>query len=304
MIKPTKNSVHVLAILSCLVAASLWGLLWYPMRRLESMGLTGIAASLLVYTAALIPLLPFCLKNYRRMARRPLFYLLLALAAGWANLGFILAILEGTVVRVILLFYLSPVWTVILGWFILHEKPGWLAWVTIIMAMIGAVIMLWQPGTSLPLPGTPADIMAITAGMAFALMNIIIRKAGDIPVRQKMIPVITGVILLCLVAMAVLQLPLPTLTFPALGLGLAVGAAGLVMMIFTAQYGVTHLPVHRSAILFLFEIVAGAVSAALLTDEMVTSREWLGGALVIIAACLSARDSLQLDTGLSKNTVT
>jgi drug/metabolite transporter (DMT)-like permease len=55
------------------------------------------------------------------------------------------------------------------------------------------------------------------------------------------------------------------------------------------QYGVTHLPVHQSAVIALIELVAGAVSQQLLTDELVTSREWLGGVLIAIGAYLSGR---------------
>ena len=41
---------------------------------------------------------------------------------------------------------------------------------------------------------------------------------------------------------------------------------------------------------FIFCIaVAGAVSQQLLTDEIVTVREWVGGALIVIGAYLSAR---------------
>jgi drug/metabolite transporter (DMT)-like permease len=57
------------------------------------------------------------------------------------------------------------------------------------------------------------------------------------------------------------------------------------------QYGVTHLPVHRSAVLALIELVAGAVSQQLLTDEAVSAHEWLGGALILVGAYLSARAS-------------
>jgi len=51
---------------------------------------------------------------------------------------------------------------------------------------------------------------------------------------------------------------------------------------------VTHMPVHRSAIILLFEIVVGAASSLLLTNEVVHSREWIGGALVMLAAYLTA----------------
>jgi len=43
----------------------------------------------------------------------------------------------------------------------------------------------------------------------------------------------------------------------------------------------------------LFEIVAGAVSAALLTNEIVTLREWAGGLLVVLAAWITAMETLQ-----------
>jgi drug/metabolite transporter (DMT)-like permease len=67
----------------------------------------------------------------------------------------------------------------------------------------------------------------------------------------------------------------------------------MLVMTYAAQYGVTHLPVHRSAVIFLFEIVAGAVSAALLTNELVTPGEWAGGLLVVLAAWITAIDTLK-----------
>jgi drug/metabolite transporter (DMT)-like permease len=55
------------------------------------------------------------------------------------------------------------------------------------------------------------------------------------------------------------------------------------------QYGVTHLPVHRSAVLTFIELVAGAISQQLLTDEIVAVYEWVGGALIVVGAYLAAR---------------
>ena len=49
------------------------------------------------------------------------------------------------------------------------------------------------------------------------------------------------------------------------------------------------MPVHRSAIILLFEIVVATVSTYLLTIERMSMREWLGGIAVIAAAYLSAR---------------
>ena len=59
-------------------------------------------------------------------------------------------------------------------------------------------------------------------------------------------------------------------------------------MTLTVLYGVTHMPVHRSAVILLFELVVGAVSALLLTDEIVLYREWLGGFMIVTAAYMAA----------------
>jgi len=72
---------------------------------------------------------------------------------------------------------------------------------------------------------------------------------------------------------------------------IALGLCGILFMTLLVQYGVTHLPVHRSAVLALIELVAGAVSQQLLTNEVISLREWLGGALILVGAYLSARVS-------------
>ena len=93
--------------------------------------------------------------------------------------------------------------------------------------------------------------------------------------------------------MAVMQTPAPQAT-PTVFLGaIALGAMGILFMTLLVQYGVSHLPVHRSAVLALIELVAGAVSQQLLSEEIVTAREWLGGALILTGAWFAARATTQ-----------
>ena len=87
-----------------------------------------------------------------------------------------------------------------------------------------------------------------------------------------------------------MPLPMPIIDAPLLGAIVALACGGMVAMTLAVQYGVTHMPVHRSAVILLFEIVVGAVSAQLLTDETLLPREWLGGLLILAAAYLSARE--------------
>jgi len=85
----------------------------------------------------------------------------------------------------------------------------------------------------------------------------------------------------------------PVMTLATVGGAAAIGICGILVMTVLVQYGVTHMPIHRSATLALIELVAGAVSQQLLTDEIVTMKEWIGGILIVAGAYLTARASSQ-----------
>lgn len=292
----------LLPVLSCLLAATLWGTFWFPLRAFEAQGLPGLWATLVIYVGAMLMLMPWLWQRRRglraQLAGQPLNLFAIAVAAGWTNLAFILAVLDGTVVRVLLLFYLSPMWTVLLGWLILRERPDRAAWLTLALAMTGAVIMLWpRQDAALGTAVSDADVLALTAGMAFAFNNVMIRRSGYLPIGFKMLAAWSGVLILTLTAIAVTGSAVPEATALGWNSAFVFGLCGMTLMTFTAQYGVTHLPVYRSAVIFLFEIVAGAVSAWLLSDEIIHWREWFGGTLVILAAWQSARAERRRETG-------
>jgi len=278
----------MLPYIACLVAATLWGLLWYPLRLLHEAGLPGIWATLLIYLAAVLVVIPYWFRN-RIIITQPVLLIGIAIAAGWTNLAFILALLEGTVVRVLLLFYLSPVWAIILARIFLQEKLTRQSVINLFLAGTGAFILLWDAHLTLTAPISSADALAITSGMAFAISNVLVRKIGDIPIVSKMISAWAGVIVLCLTGIVITGAEIPDFNTYSILLGMAVGIFGMVVMTYTAQYGVTHLPVQKSAVIFLFEVPVGAVSAALLSAELVSTLEYLGGALVMVAAWLTSR---------------
>jgi drug/metabolite transporter (DMT)-like permease len=286
---PANAIRHYFPALGILIGASLWGVIWYPLRLLESGGLNGLWLVLTVYAAAFIASLPFLWSAWREFVRQPGPLFLLMLAAGWTNIAFFEAVLGGNVLRALLLFYLSPLWAVALGYLVLHEQIGRTAKLSLVVAMTGAVIMLWNPSTGIPWPHSVADWMALSSGFAFAVSNVLVRKMTTVTVAAKSLAVWSGVVVMALGALALLQSPAPQAT-PVIFLGaIALGAMGILVMTLLVQYGVTHLPVHRSAVLALIELVAGAASQQLLSDEIVTAREWLGGVLILAGAWFSAR---------------
>lgn len=278
-------------VIALLLGATMWGVVWYPMRLLETAGLSGLWLTLLIYTFTLAASLRFTGPKLGDFFRSPEILLPIMLAAGWTNISFVLAILEGNILRVLLLFYLAPVWATLLGYYFLNERLTVHGWLVLVLAMTGALTMLWSVDTGWPWPKDASDWFAITSGMAFAISNVFVRKGQSVSLAAKLGYSWLGVVLMAAVLILALKQPVPELSLPLVGGAAATGILGVLVMTTLVQYGVTHLPVHRSAVILLFEIVAGAVSQQLLTDEMMTLREWGGGALIILAAYLATMSS-------------
>ena len=283
----TQTTNQYFPAFACALAATLWGLFWYPLRLLEGMGVPGLWSSLITYAFAMLFLLPAFWKKRTEILKHKLEYILIGFFAGWTNLAFILAVLEGEIVRVLLLFYMSPIWAIFLAVIILRERLTLIGFCSLLLAMFGAGLMLWRPDYDYVNGIGLADFYAITAGMAFAVTNIAVRKIGDTPFEVKIGVAWIGVIVLTVCGIALAQLPLPRFSFNAGILCLFIGFPFMLVMTWSAQYGVTHLPIQRSSVIFLLEIVAGAVSAALLTNEIVRNVEYIGGILIVSAGLIS-----------------
>jgi drug/metabolite transporter (DMT)-like permease len=285
----SKQGNRLLPILSLLFSATLWGLIWYPLRLLEEQGLAGLWTAFICYGAILVLFLPVLVRERAALQSNFLPLLLMGLSAGWCNVAFIMAVLDGNVVRVLLLFYLSPFWAVCLGWLLLGERLDRQSLLVFSIAVVGAVIMLWDENLGMPWPRDVADWLAVSSGFAFALSNVFVRGLQNVSVLLKSTGSWCGVVFV-----ASLWIWLSSTAFPVVGRDVLLAAVllgwfGFLVMTLSVLYGVTRMPLHRSSVILLFELVIGAISALLLTDEMVLPKEWLGGFLVVAAAVLAAR---------------
>jgi len=279
-----RSNHHILPVLSLLLTASLWGLVWYPLRLLEEQGLSGLWVTLSSYGAALALGLVWLWRSRSDWQYKPLVLGMMMLAVGWCNVAFVLAVLEGTVLRVLLLFYLSPLWALLLGWVLLKEHPGSAGLPVFVLAFAGAITMLWDPDMGMPWPHDRADWLAVSSGFAFSFANVMVRKSQLITMQTKSAASWLGVVLVAGIWILIVQEPFPLVQASTWLAAALLGWFGFVIMTVTVIYGVSHMPVHRSAVILLFELVVGAVSSLMLTDERVLLQEWLGGALIIMAA--------------------
>ena len=268
-----------------------WGLIWYPYRVLDHAGVSGEVATFLTYFIALLLGLLLSGRVWRELRVAGWWGVALTLCAGWTNLGYVLAMLSGEVMRVLLLFYLAPLWTVLLARWLLGEKLDRYGYAVIALSLGGAMVMLWQPSLGLPVPQNRAEWMGLAAGIGFALTNVLARRIQHLSVNFKAASVWFGTALLT--AFALLYHGGFTsqvgIIAPAMwGLVLLV-ALVLCATSFTAQYGLANLPANQSIVLFMFELVIAAASSYLLAGEKMGAREIVGAVLIVAASLFSGK---------------
>ncbi|HHI94992.1 MAG TPA: DMT family transporter [Gammaproteobacteria bacterium] len=285
-----KNST-IVPVLLLLWAATFWGVVWYPLRLLEAAGLSGLWTTWVIFTVAALPGLWLAWPHRRVLWDQPGLLLLIALANGWLNTAFVLAVLDGNVVRVLLLFYLSPLWSTLLAWWWLGERPSRFGLATLVVAMVGALLMLWNPQLGFPWPQSQADWLAISAGIGFSLSNVAVRRLKHMPTIIKAAVTWWGVVVVAGIWILFTQASIPAISSNAWIGAVMLGGIGVFGASLALIYGVKKIPVHRSAVILLFELVAGAVSSQLLTNEVVTNVEWFGGGLIMLAAYLSVQNA-------------
>lgn len=278
----------LLAISGLFSGAIVWGLIWYPYRLLEQMGISGALSSLLSYLVPLLIGIAFY-SGRLRFRRFPPLLVWIGLTAGWTNLAYVLAVIHGEVMRVLLLFYLSPLWTVILARLILRERLRFHGYLVMVLSFSGAVVMLWRPALGLPLPQNAAEWLALSAGLMFAASNVLSRHAEEFDIRRKSLSIWAGVSLLSLLAIGFQPASLAVL--PAIPLSGWVWLLWVSILIFavtlTVQYGLARAPANQAIVIFLFELVVAAIAAYFLSDERMDLQEWLGAAMIITASLFS-----------------
>jgi drug/metabolite transporter (DMT)-like permease len=286
---PNKN--NILAV-TCLSAGALvWGLIWFPYRALEHAGMGGALASLLTYGLALVPSLVLSRKAGVQLQCAPWRLAGIALAAGWCNLAYVLAMLGGNVMQVMLLFYLAPLWTVLFSRLMLGEKPGATGYGVVSLALAGACVMLWSPGMWLPVPRSGADWLGLSAGMAFALSNVLSRRIGHVRAELKSAAVCMGVVAMAVPVAIVTERPLHAIAGadPMTWLLAAIIAAVIFAVNLVVQHGLSQTPANRAIVIFLSELAVAALASHFLAFEAMSARQWLGGAMVVAAALCSGR---------------
>ncbi|HSM21137.1 MAG TPA: DMT family transporter [Rubrivivax sp.] len=283
----------VLAVLALSFNAFVWGVSWWPLRQLEARGLHPLWATALIYLLAVAIITLAHPRAWRDLARAPSLWWLVA-AAGMTNATFNWGVTIGDVVRVVLLFYLMPLWAVLLARVLLAEQLTPLAALRVVLALAGAAIVLWPAdGGGWPLPRTLGEWLGLAGGFAFALNNVLLRREAGQPDGVRALAMFLGGALVPGVLALVLGLQGQAAWPPPAAAGWVAGALALAVVFlagnFALQYGAARLRASATAVVMITEVLFASVSAVALGAGVLTSPLLLGGALIVLAALLAAR---------------
>ena len=282
---------HIKISIALVLSAGAWGIYWLPQRILEEGGLTGGWGTIAQMIIGVLVLLPICLWRIIKGKTSGLELPLTGFLVGGGFICYALSFLLTDIVRALILFYMTPIWTTIFEILFLKRKPGWQRAVTLILALSGLWIV-FSKDTIIPLPQNIGDWIALTGGAIFAagmirleivktdgvfpiifsfffygaLFNIVagfflVDHLGEIPTIEAFISMSTFLIILSVFYF------IPT---------------GIVIMWAPSQLGAG-----LCSILFLSEIIVGVISSSILTNEPFGWREILGSSLIVIGGILA-----------------
>jgi drug/metabolite transporter (DMT)-like permease len=295
-LSPAPSRTALLAALALVFNAFVWGVSWWPFRQLEALGLHPLWATVLIYALAVGVITLARPLAWCELLRHPALWVLV-LASGTTNAAFNWAVTMGDVVRIVLLFYLMPLWTALLARLLLKEALTRSALLRVALALGGAMVILWPPGGGLPLPRTLAEGLGVLGGFTFALNNVMLRREAARSEGARALAMFVGG---ALVAGLLVLLLTPGGTVPPLPPGAPGWLLGtlLLALLFLAgnlalQYGAARLPANATAVIMLTEVLFASVSALALGAGMLDARLAIGGAAIVGAALLAAREHAQ-----------
>jgi drug/metabolite transporter (DMT)-like permease len=187
----------------------------------------------------------------------------------------VLSLAHTSVANTLILMSTGPYVTALLGFLLLGERVAPRTWVTMGVALVGAVIMVsdsYSRGTVV------GDLLAIVMSASFAVATVLVRRHPEI----QMTP--AAALATALTALAALPLADPLATSPrdlALLAFFGIGQFGVGFLLFMA--GARLLPVAETSLIGMLEIVLGPLWVWLVLSERPAAASLAGGVLILAA---------------------
>jgi drug/metabolite transporter (DMT)-like permease len=280
--------------LGVLMAGALWGLLWFPLVEFEKHGLGVGYSSAIFYAVTAVCAIPGLVITdvWKQITKASLSFIIM----GIAFTLYTFALLLTHPFNAILLFYLTPAWSILLGKMLYGEPIGIVRAFVIVMGFVGIGLVLGT--TSLPIPKNLGDWVALMSGALWALgTSLASRETGGNSWVRLMQFSIAGLVSTVVLAMALSGLA-PKVLAATADASIYAWAALVGLVLFAIPnllviWGTSHLSSARVGILLMMEVVVGTVAIAFLSAHPIASIQIVGAVLIFVAGLVEviSRDS-------------
>jgi drug/metabolite transporter (DMT)-like permease len=201
--------------------------------------------------------------------------LAVAVCMALASTCFILSLARTSVANTLILMSTGPYVAGLLGWMLLGERVALRTWLTMGVALAGAVVMV---SNSYRRGAIAGDLLAIVMASSFAIATVLVRRYPEI----QMAP--AAVLATALTGLVALPLAAPLETTPrdlALLAFFGVGQFGAGFLLFMG--GARLIPAAESSLIGMLETVLGPLWVWLVLNERPGAASLTGGALILAA---------------------
>lgn len=276
-------------ILSLIIVVSscAWGLYWLPLRSIEQSGIVGSWSIVLVNACPLIILVPLIFFNLDKLKKYPKPIFFAGIMIGAAFTFYANGLVQTSVIRATLLFYLSPIWSTIIGIIWLNERLTIARVISIIVALIGLILLLYDFRNQETVMLNFGDFSSILSGLFWALGASILKKWSKLPIIPlTAIVYFSTTSLSILLAIIVYKAPIPSLALIGQNFSTAFIWSVIVLLpSFCIIFRISQILFPgRVGILMMSEVAVAVISAKiLLPEEQMVILQWIGASAILLA---------------------
>lgn len=281
------NRTTSVATLFVVATGTLWGFYWVPVRQLAELGLVGAWGTLAICLVAALLLAPFAWRARDRLITANRIGLMSVALGGFAFALYSIGFLYGRVAIIVILFFLTPVWSTLIGRFVMGWPTSWMRIAALAVGLAGLFMILGADG-EVPIPRGIGEWLALISGILWSVATTGIKAKSDTGPGETAFVFAAGAALGTLILAPLLE-PLPTmLAHPGQAVLWAMAAGGLWWGLSMAglMWATARLEPARVGILLMAEVLVSGTSAAIFAGEHLGPLELSGGALVVLAGAL------------------
>ena len=271
--------------------SAIWGLLWVPLRWMDAVGYVGLWST---FAFMFIPVVPFLIWKGPAILADRKNHFAFVFTGGFIGLGFALycsGLLFGSVTKTTLLFYLTPVWSSLMGMVLLGEKSGAGRWLANVMGIGGCALILGVTSNEIAFDKT--DWFGFLSGIAWAIGSVGLKRFPDADfLGATIMQYVLGSVMVG-VALYFAGTPAPDLGQIMDGLPIAILTTILFLPSMLIIFRINqYISPGLVGLLMLSEAVVAVISAWLFLGERLELMQWAGAGLVLMTGVLVALTDL------------